>query len=423
MTTKLNGKANRHGFLFENKPEKIRIICIVGTRPEAIKMAPIILKLKQQAWADVIVVATAQHREMLDTVLSLFGIVPDLDLNIMKPNQTLAKLTAELTVKLDDILANQQATVVMAQGDTTTVLAAALVSFYHKVPFCHVEAGLRSYDNNNPFPEEMNRVLVSCLANIHFAPTQQAKQALLQAGVAENKIYVTGNTVIDALKQIVSQDEILHPIALDKNKKTILVTSHRRENFGLPLRRICRALTKLIKNHSDIQIVIPVHLNPQVRSIINKELGSCERVILVPPLDYREFVALMRDAYLILTDSGGIQEEATALGKPVLILRETTERMEGVTAGVTKLVGTDTDSIVNLTSSLLNDRTQYAAMIKNALNLYGDGTAAQQIIEIIKAQYAPAVYHNKVAKMPNQSKHRHEQHIEVDQLLLKIEYR
>lgn len=394
MTRELNRQHNRHIFLSGNKPEKIRIICIVGTRPEAIKMAPIILKLKQQVWADVIVVATAQHREMLDTVLALFGIVPDLDLNIMKPNQTLAKLTAELTIKLDNILTDEQATVVIAQGDTTTVLAAALVSFYRKVPFYHVEAGLRSYDNNNPFPEEMNRVLVSCLANIHFAPTQNAKQALLQAGIAENKIYITGNTVIDALKQIVSQDEIAHSIALDKNKKTILVTSHRRENFGPPLRAICRALTRLIKDHNDIQIVIPVHLNPQVKSIINKELGNCERVILVPPLDYMEFVALMRDAYLILTDSGGIQEEATALGKPVLILRETTERMEGVKAGVTRLVGTHIDTIVKATSDLLNDKNQYAVMIKNALNLYGDGTAAQQIIEIMKSQFAPISYQN-----------------------------
>ena len=345
-------------------------------------MAPVILMLRQDSFFDVKVLASAQHREMLDQVLSVFGVSPDFDLDAMRPDQTLAELTSRLVVGLDEVIAQVKPDMVLAQGDTTTVLASALASFYRQVSFGHVEAGLRTGDMRNPYPEEMNRVLAGHVAAQHFAPTETARENLLREGIADGIIHVTGNTVIDALLDVAKKDIALDE-SLDPRKRLVLVTAHRRENFGEPFRSILRAIRGIVNRHPDVQVLYPVHPNPNVREVAHRELSDCERVVLCEPLDYGRFVAAMKRAHLILTDSGGVQEEAPALGKPVLVLRTETERPEAVDAGVVKLVGLEQANIEREASRLLEDPVAYRAMAKG-VSPYGDGMAAQRIGRILR---------------------------------------
>lgn len=364
----------------------MKIICTVGTRPEAIKMAPVILELKKQPWATVRVLATAQHREMLDQVMAFFDIVPDIDLNIMKPNQNLTELTARLLVELDKVLLEEQPDVVLAQGDTTTVFAMALACFYRRIPFGHVEAGLRTWDIQNPFPEEANRVLAGRLTRWHFAPTESSKDNLLREGISATDITVTGNTVIDALL-MTAQKDLKIGVDIDPKKRLILVTSHRRENFGEPIKNICSALKTLAERNSDIQILYPVHPNPNVHDVAHAMLGDIDNIILCKPLDYAPFIAAMKRAYLIISDSGGVQEEAPALGIPVLVLREETERPEAVDMGVVKLVGPNQQRIIDEAQQLLDDASAYETMARG-VSPYGDGKGAARIVEVLKEHFA-----------------------------------
>ena len=345
-------------------------------------MAPVVLALKKEAWAEVRVLATAQHRQMLDQVLQAFGITPDIDLDIMRPNQALPELTARLLQKLDDVLAAETPDVVLAQGDTTTVMTVALASFYRRIPFGHVEAGLRTGDMQNPFPEEMNRVLAGNLSRWHFAPTEGSRANLLVEGFDQAAVHVTGNTVIDALMEVVERD--LDPgMVLDPDKRLILMTAHRRENFGAPFAEVCRAVRDLADKRQDIQVVYPVHPNPNVADVARRVLADHPRIILCAPLDYLPFVALMKRAEIILTDSGGVQEEAPALGKPVLVLRNETERPEAVAAGVVKLIGPHYQAILDETEKLLDDENAYRAMAKG-VSPYGDGKASARIVKILE---------------------------------------
>lgn len=359
-----------------------KILCVVGTRPEAIKMAPIILALRNEEWANVKVLATAQHRQMLDQVLDIFGIIPDIDLNIMKPNQELAELTSALILSLGTVLKKENPDFVLAQGDTTTVMTTALAAFYQKIPFGHVEAGLRTWDLMNPFPEELNRVIAGKLAAVHFAPTQVSRSNLNKEGVVDEKIIVTGNTVIDALLMIARQ-ETDTGVELSKNKRMILVTAHRRENFGKPLRSICHAIREIAVKNTNIEIVFAVHPNPNVSLVVNEILTNIPNVHLIPPVEYGGFVALLKKAYIVLTDSGGIQEEAPALGKPVLVMRDDTERPEAVAAGVAKLVGTQKESIIREVQKLLDDPQIYRSMAQG-ISPYGDGKASHKIVQALK---------------------------------------
>jgi len=361
---------------------RYKALCVVGTRPEAIKMAPVINLLKQDSEVNCRVLATAQHRHMLDQVLRLFNIEPDIDLDIMRPNQALSTLTARLLLDLDDMLQAEKPDVVLAQGDTTTVMAVSLACFYHRIPFGHVEAGLRTGDIANPFPEEMNRIFAGRLARWHFAPTENARQNLLREGIPDKSIYVTGNTVIDALLEVAERQPDTG-IPLDAAKRLILVTAHRRENFGEPFREICRAIRALAERNSDIQILYPVHPNPNVHDAAHAMLAGHPRIVLCPPLDYLPFVAAMQRAYFILTDSGGVQEEAPALGKPVLVMRSETERPEAVNEGVVRLVGPSFERIVDAAQNLLDDRAGYDAMARG-VSPYGDGKAARRIVEILR---------------------------------------
>jgi len=358
------------------------ILCIVGTRPEGIKMAPLIKALKQEPWAKVTVLATAQHRDLLDQVLALFDIVPDVDLDIMRPNQALPELTARLISALDAKFGEISPDVVLAQGDTTTVMTAALVAFYRRIPFGHVEAGLRTHDFDNPFPEEMNRVVAGHLARWHFVPTERSRQNLLREGIANAAIHVTGNTVIDALLEVAATDWPLD-IPLDASKRLVLVTAHRRENFGEPFRAVCRAIRALADRHPDIEVLYPVHPNPNIRAMAHELLGAHPRIRLCAPLDYAPFVEVQKRAHLILTDSGGVQEEAPALGKPVLVLRTETERPEAVDEGVVRLVGTDEARILEEASRLLDDAQAYRAMARG-VSPYGDGRASQRIVGVLR---------------------------------------
>jgi UDP-N-acetylglucosamine 2-epimerase (non-hydrolysing) len=367
---------------------KRKILCVVGTRPEAIKMAPVILALKKLADFDVRVLATAQHRHLLDQVMQVFGIDPDIDLDIMRRNQALTTLTARLLLDLDDVLLAEKPDAVLAQGDTTTVMTVALACFYHKIPFGHVEAGLRTWDMQNPFPEEMNRVIAGRLAKWHFAPTKSSRQNLLREGVADADIVVTGNTVIDALLSVADRVAPL-PDGLDPAKRLILMTAHRRENFGEPFEQVCRAVLALLERNPDVQVLYPVHPNPNVRETAHRLLGAHPRAVLCEPLDYLPFVAAMKRAYLILSDSGGVQEEAPALGKPVLVLRQETERPEAVEEGVVKLVGTDFDVITSEAQRLLDDEDAYRAMARG-VSPYGDGKAAGRIVQILLQHFNEA---------------------------------
>ena len=364
--------------------KKSRIVCVVGTRPEAVKMAPVILALKHLPWADVRVLATAQHRQILDQVLQVFGIAPDIDLDMMQPNQDLTALTARMLVALGDVLKAEKPDVVLAQGDTTTVMVAALASFYQNVPFGHVEAGLRTGDMRRPFPEEMNRVLAGHMARWHFAPTASARDNLLREGIDAASVHVTGNTVIDALHTMASRTPAAQ---VTPGRRLVLVTAHRRESFGEPLVQVCTAIRTLVERNADLEVLYPVHPNPNVRATVDELLGRHPRIQLVEPLDYQPFVAAMKAAYLILTDSGGVQEEAPALGKPVLVLREETERPEAVEAGVVELVGTDAQFIIDTAQRLLDDPVAYKAMAKG-VSPYGDGLASQRIVDVLQRYHA-----------------------------------
>ena len=344
-------------------------------------MAPVVLACRQQPWANVRVLATAQHREMLDQVLGLFDIRPDIDLNIMQENQTLPKLTARLMTALDQAFASEDPDAVLAQGDTSTVMVAALASFYRRISFGHVEAGLRTGDLAYPFPEEMNRVVTARLARWHFSPTESARTNLLAEGIEDERIFVTGNTVIDALLDVAKRCDDYAP-KVSPGKRLILVTAHRRENFGDPFAEICRAIKYLADTRPDVEFLYPVHPNPNVCEVARKMLGSHPRIQLCDPLDYLPFVSVMKAAHFILSDSGGVQEEAPALGKPVLVLRRETERPEAVKEGVVKLVGQDFDAIVKESLRLLDDDRAYMAMARG-ISPYGDGLASVRIAEIL----------------------------------------
>ncbi|QRM19919.1 UDP-N-acetylglucosamine 2-epimerase (non-hydrolyzing) [Dechloromonas sp. TW-R-39-2] len=362
-----------------------KILCVVGTRPEAIKMAPVILELQKNPDFDVRILATAQHRHMLDQVLGFFNIDPHIDLNIMRPNQALTTLTARLLLELDDVLLEEKPDVILAQGDTTTVMTVALAAFYHRIPFGHVEAGLRTWDMQNPFPEEANRVIAGRLAKWHFAPTKGSKENLLREGVVDSDIVVTGNTVIDALLMTADKD-IEIGIDLPADKKIVLVTSHRRENFGEPFNDICRALKHLALNNQNVHLLYPVHPNPNVHKVAHDVLSGIDNITLCDPLDYAPFVAAMKRSYFIISDSGGVQEEAPALGKPVLVLREETERPEAVQEGVVELVGASFAKIVASTQKLLDDTAVYSEMARG-VSPYGDGLASRRISGVLKEYF------------------------------------
>lgn len=363
---------------------------VFGTRPEAIKMAPLVRELKEARQWEVKVCVTAQHRQMLDQVLDLFDIVPDYDLNLMKPGQDLTDITCNVLSGMKVVLAEWKPDLVLVHGDTTTAMASSLAAFYAKIKVGHIEAGLRTNDIYSPWPEEMNRRMVGRIASLHFAPTEAAKQNLLAEGCHDESIYITGNTVIDALLSVVDRinsDELLKKQLdekfdfLKEDKKLILVTGHRRENFGQGFQDICKALRK-IAERQDVQIVYPVHLNPNVQEPVQQILGHFPNIRLIEPLDYLSFVHLMSHAYIVLTDSGGIQEEAPSLGKPVLVMRDVTERSEAITAGTVKLVGVDMTRIVSVVTSLLDDQQEYQRMSKSH-NPYGDGMASKRIVKII----------------------------------------
>ena len=370
----------------------MKVLTVFGTRPEAIKMAPLVHALAKDPHFEAKVCVTAQHREMLDQVLKLFSIVPEYDLNIMQPGQGLTEITCRILEGLKPVLESFKPDVVLVHGDTTTTMAASLAAFYQRIPVGHVEAGMRTGDLSSPWPEEGNRTLTGHLATYHFAPTETSRQNLLRENIADNRITVTGHTVIDALfwvRDRVLSDEALHneltqryPF-LANGKKMILVTGHRRESFGRGFEQICHALAEIAANNPDVQIVYPVHLNPNVSEPVKRILGHVENVILIEPQDYLPFVWLMNRAWLILTDSGGIQEEAPSLGKPVLVMREMTERPEAVSAGTVCLVGTDSQRIVNEVTRLLQDESAYQAMSR-AHNPYGDGHACHRILSALK---------------------------------------
>jgi UDP-N-acetylglucosamine 2-epimerase (non-hydrolysing) len=365
--------------------KKIKLMTVFGTRPEAIKMCPLVLEMqKYPDFIEPIVAVTAQHREMLDQVLQLFAIKPDYDLNIMTAGQTLYDVTGRALAGLKDVLAEAQPD--MVHGDTTTTFVGALASFYAQIPVGHVEAGLRTGNKFSPYPEEMNRKLTGAIADIHFAPTSTSKNNLLKENIDPAAIVVTGNTVIDALQTTVKADYRFTDSGLQKalagGKRLILVTTHRRENLGEPMRHVYQALRKVLENHPDVEAIFPVHKNPKVREIVNEELGKLAQVHLIEPLDYEPFANLMAKVDIVLTDSGGIQEEAPALGKPVLVLRDTTERPEAVDAGTVKLVGTAYDDVLRETSLLLDDSKYYQSMAE-AANPYGDGRACERIIRKI----------------------------------------
>lgn len=357
-----------------------RVLCVVGTRPEAIKMAPVIHALREQTDCEVRVVSTGQHRELLLPVLDFFGITPDHALDLMRPEQSLGMLTGRMIAALDGVFAQERPRLVLTQGDTTTAFAAALAAFYQQLTCGHIEAGLRTGEKYSPFPEEQHRVLVGRLADLHFAPTVTARQNLLAEGVPSERIFVVGNTVVDALQYATARElpEVFGDLGTARG---VLVTAHRRESFGEPLTRICRAIRWLV-DIRDVVVLFPVHPNPQVRATVHELLGDHPRIRLVDPLSYPEFVSAMQRATLILTDSGGVQEEAPTLGRPVLVLRETTERVEGVESGSALVVGADSERIVATACELLDDPISYATMTAS-INPYGDGSSAEQIVAAI----------------------------------------
>ena len=372
-----------------------KIICIFGTRPEAIKMAPVLRELqKKRDIFKTVVVVTAQHRQMLDQVLRLFNFQSDYDLNIMQESQTLYYITTSSLSKLEKVINRENPDFILVQGDTTTTFAATLAAFYQKVPVGHIEAGLRSYDRFNPYPEEVNRLLTDALCELHFAPTPTAKRSLLKENIKKESIFVTGNTVIDALYLALTKPHRFRNSVLKKidfnSKRIILLTAHRRENWGIPLENICFSVRRLIQKYDDLEIVYPVHFNPKVKNVVYRILKNSPRIHLLKPLDYLDFVNLMNKCFLVLTDSGGLQEEAPSLGKPVLVLREVTERPEGVEAGTVKVVGLSKERIFRETCNLLDNKRMYDRMA-TAINPYGDGKASARIVDAI-------LYYFKVVK-------------------------
>lgn len=366
----------------------MKILTVFGTRPEAIKMAPLVRQLEKEPGLESVVCVTAQHREMLDQVLELFELTPDFDLNVMKPNQSVSQISTNVLLGMERVLNEVQPDMVLVHGDTTTTFASALAAFYQKIPVGHVEAGLRTYDKYSPYPEEMNRILTGHIAELHFAPTERNRQNLLKENIADDKIFITGNTVIDALLTVAEkpyefEDETLMRIDFDRHR-VITVTCHRRENLGENMINIFSAVRDIAREFDDVEIVYPVHLNPKVRAAADEVLGGTERVHLIQPLQYQPFVNLMARSHFIITDSGGMQEEAPALGKPVLVVRRETERPEAVEAGTVKLAGVERDTIYSLAKELLTDQRIYDAMAK-AVNPYGDGKACQRITDIIKS--------------------------------------
>ena len=364
----------------------IKVMLVFGTRPEAIKMAPLVKELEKNSEVDVKVCVTAQHREMLDQVLEIFKITPDYDLDIMIKGQTLAGITTKALEGLSDVMSKEKPDLVLVHGDTTTTFVASLAAFYNKIKIGHVEAGLRTYDKYSPYPEEMNRKLTTALADIFFAPTENNKNNLLKEGIPEEKIFVTGNTAVDAMRYTVSkeykfEDEDLKKVDFE-NKKVILVTAHRRENLGEPLENICKAIKEIVQNNEEVEVVYPVHLNPVVQDTAKSILGNMDRVHLIKPLDAMIFQNVMDRSYMVMTDSGGVQEEAPSVGKPVLVLRTETERPEAIKTGTLKLAGTDKNNIVKLANELLEDKDEYARM-STAKNPYGDGLASQRITDSI----------------------------------------
>jgi UDP-N-acetylglucosamine 2-epimerase (non-hydrolysing) len=368
----------------------MKIFSVIGTRPEVIKMAPVIRALaKYPSRFESLVVTTAQHRQMLDQILSVFGIKPDIDLGLMHHDQSLAGFASRSLLVLSDLFALRKPDGILVQGDTTTVMTAALAAFYNGIRVGHVEAGLRSFDRRNPFPEEINRHIATCLADVHFAPTELSKQNLLREGVREQDIFVTGNTIVDALLSIPLESPFENPrlSGFDfKSRRVILLTAHRRENHGYPLRSICQAVKELVARFDDIEVIYPVHLNPNVREPVYEELGCVPRVTLLDPVSYRDLLKLMTLSYMAMTDSGGIQEESPSFHKPVLVLREVTERPEVVEAGAGKVIGTDFERIVREVSLLLNEPNEYKRM-SEARNPFGDGHAAERIVQILSHRF------------------------------------
>lgn len=361
----------------------IKVMSIFGTRPEGVKMAPLVKELERRKEIESIVCVTAQHRQMLDQVLETFNIKPDYDLNIMKQGQSLSEITSRALTGLESVIKDVKPDIVLVHGDTTTTFAGALAAFYNQVAIGHVEAGLRTYDKYSPFPEEMNRQMVDCMTDLYFAPTTVSKENLLKEDIKEEKIFVTGNTAIDAMSTTVKND-YTHPELewIKPNEKMILLTAHRRENLGEPMRHIFKAIRRIVDEFDDVKVIYPIHLNPLVRSVANEVFAGCDKVKLIEPLEVFDFHNFQNKSYIILTDSGGIQEEAPSLGKPVLVLRDTTERPEGISAGTLKLVGTNEETIYNETKKLLTDNKEYEKM-SHASNPYGDGHASERIVDAI----------------------------------------
>lgn len=359
---------------------------IFGTRPEAIKMAPLVKELENRKEIKSIVCVTAQHREMLDQVLNIFKIKPDYDLNIMKQGQSLSEITSRVLLGLEEVIKKEEPNIILVHGDTTTTFAGALAAFYNKVDIGHVEAGLRTYDKYSPFPEEANRIMVDRITDMYFAPTEVSKNNLLKENIDESKIYVTGNTAIDAMKYTISDNYENSIFDWVGDSKLILLTAHRRENLGEPMYNIFKAVKRLVNDNKNIKVIYPIHLNPLVRKIANEVFEDNERIKLIEPLEVVDFHNFINKSYLILTDSGGIQEEAPSLGKPVLVLRDTTERPEGITAGTLKLVGTNEDDIYNEATILLTNKSEYDKMSK-ASNPYGDGNTSKYIVDAIIERY------------------------------------
>ncbi|MCR8996066.1 non-hydrolyzing UDP-N-acetylglucosamine 2-epimerase [Brevibacillus laterosporus] len=383
--------------------KKIKVMTVFGTRPEAIKMAPLVHELKKhKEQIESIVCVTAQHRQMLDQVLEIFQITPDMDLNIMKDRQTLIDITTRALESLDKAIKEAQPDIVLVHGDTTTTFVASLASFYNQVAIGHVEAGLRTWDKYSPFPEEMNRQLTGVMADLHFSPTEGSADNLRRENKQEQAIYITGNTAIDALQTTVKSD-YQHPV-LEKvaGKKMVLMTAHRRENLGDPMRRIFRAVRKLVDEHEEIAVVYPVHLNPAVQEVAQEFLGNHDRIHLIDPLDAFDFHNFARHAHLILTDSGGVQEEAPSLGVPVLVLRDTTERPEGIAAGTLKLAGTDEQQVYEMANELLTNPVAYEQMAQ-AANPYGDGKASERIVKAILYHFG-YISDRPVSFQPSQEK-------------------
>ncbi|WP_132028169.1 non-hydrolyzing UDP-N-acetylglucosamine 2-epimerase [Keratinibaculum paraultunense] len=368
----------------------MKVLTVFGTRPEGIKMAPIIKVMEKTEGIENIICITAQHREMLDQVLNIFDIEPDYDLNIFKPGQTLTEITTRALEGLERVIIETNPDVLLVQGDTTTVFSGALAAFYQKVKIGHVEAGLRSGNLYSPYPEEANRRLTGVLTDFHFAPTENNRQNLLREGYPDDRIFITGNTVIDALNYVVKEDYEFKDSKLNsidyKNKRVILLTSHRRENIGKPMEDIFSAVRDIVNKYSDVELIFPIHLNPKVRDIAHRVFDNQERVHIIEPLDYEPFTNLMARSYLVVTDSGGLQEEAPSLGKPVLVIREETERPEGIEAGTAKLVGTQYDNVYRELDILLSNEEEYHKMA-NAVNPYGDGKASERIVDIISQNY------------------------------------